>query len=110
MIDGVFRVDGDSMRDIGLHDGMHVQVGSDFNARAGDVVVVRIDEKIFIKVYDIEDGRVVFRSRNREYPDIKEYREYQILGGLSGCFSDLINQSLILNITLPFLRPESTYW
>lgn len=86
MIEGVFRVDGDSMRDIGLHDGMHVQVGKDFNARAGDVVVVRIDEKIFIKVYDIEEGRVVFRSRNREYPDIKEYRDYQILGVVEWMF------------------------
>jgi len=86
MINNVFRVDGDSMKDVGLHDGLFVEVKQK-EVSIGDIVVVRIDGKIFIKQYDISDGKVIFRSRNKNYEDIYFFLEYEILGVVTWIFS-----------------------
>ena len=75
-----FKVDGDSMILAGLHNGMHVIIDKSITPKPKDIVVVEIDNKIFIKEFDISENLPIFRSRNLNYPDIINYKTYKIFG------------------------------
>lgn len=75
-----FKVDGDSMILAGLYDGMHVIIDKNIVPKPKDIVVVEIDDKIFIKEYDVINNKPLFRSRNLNYPDITNYKIFKILG------------------------------
>lgn len=75
-----FKVDGDSMILAGLYDGMHVIIDKNIVPKPKDIVVVEIDDKIFIKEYDVINNKPLFRSRNLNYPDITNYKTFKILG------------------------------
>lgn len=75
-----FKVDGDSMILAGLHNGMHVIIDKSITPKPKDIVVVEIDDKVFVKEFDIFDNKPVFRSRNLNYPDITNYKTFKILG------------------------------
>lgn len=75
-----FKVDGDSMILAGLHNGMHVIIDKNIIPKPKDIVVVKIDNKIYIKEFDVVDNKPIFRSRNLNYTDITNYKTFKILG------------------------------
>lgn len=80
MIDNIYEIEGDSMKDIGLFNGMYVEVDPTKSPEISDIVVAEIDGKIFVKMYDSENSHIIFRSKNKLYADISNYTTYKILG------------------------------
>lgn len=87
LLKDVVVVEGDSMIGVGLFDGMFVKYSTYKKYKTGDIVIVEIDGKIFIKEYFFLNGKIVFKSKNNKYPDIEDYRDYKIIGKMEYFFS-----------------------
>ena len=77
-------VTGDSMIDLGIHDGDTVFVRKQATARAGEVVVALIDGEATVKTYRPSARAITFEAANPDYPDIVvpkgDFRATDILG------------------------------
>jgi len=76
----LLKVDGDSMKEAGIHPGDLVLVQRDLAPRQGDIVVARIDGEWTLKYFEREKGAVLLRAANRKYPPIVPRQELAIGG------------------------------
>jgi SOS-response transcriptional repressor LexA len=81
-----FIVEGDSMKDCGLRNGMVVKINRSKIAKDNNIVVVKINGKLFIKELRIINGKVEFHSKNKKFENITEFKEYQIIGVVESFF------------------------
>lgn len=81
------RVQGDSMRDAGIHDGNIVVVDAGVTAISGDIVVANVNGEFTLKRLRVVRGRHELHPANPDYPIIRlsEGGELQILGVVTGC-------------------------
>ena len=76
------NVQGDSMRDAGIHDGDIAVFVHQNAADNGDIVVAVVDEAVTLKRFYKEKNRVKLQAENPEYPAIYT-RDVRILGRLT---------------------------
>lgn len=69
--DYLLRVDGESMRDIGIMDGDLLAVHSTNQARNGQVVVARVDEDVTVKRFEKSGDKVLLHAENPDFNPIK---------------------------------------
>jgi len=64
------RVIGDSMIDAGIHDGdvVYFARAASWRAALGKIVVIRVNASIYLKYYQVVDGRKMLLSANSHYP------------------------------------------
>jgi repressor LexA len=83
--DYLLRVQGMSMKDIGIFDGDLLAVHTTREARNGQVVVARIDDEVTVKRFKREGSKVWLLAENPEFSPIEVDLEQQELAieGLS---------------------------
>lgn len=69
--DFLLRVDGMSMKDIGIMDGDLLAVHKTNNARNGQIVVARIDEDVTVKRFEKKGASVFLHAENDEFAPIE---------------------------------------
>lgn len=69
--DYLLRVNGMSMKDIGILDGDLLAVHSTNQARNGQVVVARIEEDVTVKRFEKNGDQVLLHAENEEFSPIK---------------------------------------
>ena len=81
----MLNVRGESMINIGIHDGDKVIVREASTAKNGDIVVALVDDSATVKTYYKEDGRYRLQPENDTMDPI--YVDHvQILGLVIGLF------------------------
>lgn len=83
--DFLLRVNGDSMRDVGILDGDLLAVSSTREARGGQIVVARVEDEVTVKRFHRKGNRVELRPENPEYAPIQVdlRREELVIEGLA---------------------------
>ncbi len=81
----MLNVRGDSMVNIGIHDGDKVIVRQSPTAKNGDIVVALVEDSATVKTYYKEDGRYRLQPEN-DYMDPIYVNEVVILGIVVGLF------------------------
>jgi repressor LexA len=79
----VLRVNGDSMRDVGILDGDHVVVRGQDHATDGEIVVALLGEEATVKRFFRENDHVRLQPENDELEPIRT-RDVQVLGRVVG--------------------------
>ncbi|MDN4503000.1 transcriptional repressor LexA [Alteromonadaceae bacterium BrNp21-10] len=69
--DFLLRVNGMSMRDIGIMDGDLLAVHRTQDIRNGQVVVARVDEDVTVKRFERNGSQVILRAENENFKPIK---------------------------------------
>ena len=69
--DYLLRVDGESMRDIGIMDGDLLAVHRTNQARNGQVVVARVEEDVTVKRFEKSGDKVLLHAENPDFSPIK---------------------------------------
>ncbi|NQZ21570.1 MAG: repressor LexA [Colwellia sp.] len=69
--DYLLRVNGDSMKDIGILDGDLLAVHQTTDVQNGQVVVARVEENVTVKRYKREGNIVYLHAENEEFSPIK---------------------------------------
>ncbi len=69
--DYLLRVHGDSMQDIGIHDGDLLAVHRTPEARDGQIVVARIEDEVTVKRFERDGDRVLLHAENPDYAPIE---------------------------------------
>jgi repressor LexA len=84
--DGLFalRVKGDSMKDAGIIDGDIIVARSARTSDNGDIVVVLLGEEATVKRLFRENGKIVLKAENRDFPAIYS-DEVMVLGKVIAC-------------------------
>ena len=82
--DFLLRVRGDSMRDVGIHDGDFVAVARSRDAANGQIVVARIDDEATVKTFERKDGRIRLLPANPDYAPIDVDGDLVIEGRVVG--------------------------
>ncbi|MBI2398172.1 MAG: transcriptional repressor LexA [Xanthomonadales bacterium] len=82
--DFLLRVRGDSMRDVGIHDGDFVAVVRSRDALNGQIVVARIDDEATVKTFERKDGRIRLLPANPDYAPIDVDGDLVIEGRVVG--------------------------
>jgi DNA polymerase V len=67
----MLRVQGESMRDMGIFNGDVLVVDRAISPRSGHVVVAVLDGEFVCKTLTIKAGRTWLQAANRQYPDIE---------------------------------------
>jgi repressor LexA len=68
----MLNVQGDSMIDIGIHDGDLLAVHQTKNIRNGDIIVARIDDEVTVKRYEkVSTAKVLLHAENTDYSPIE---------------------------------------
>ena len=83
-----FMIEGDSMKDCGLLNGMFVKINKTIEAEDKKIVVAKINGKLFVKEFRMINKKVEFHSKNKNYPNITQYDDYEILGVVEGFFGE----------------------
>ncbi|AZZ44933.1 repressor LexA [Pseudomonadaceae bacterium SI-3] len=83
--DYLLRVNGMSMKDIGIFDGDLLAVHTTREARNGQIVVARIDDEVTVKRFKREGSKVWLLAENAEFAPIEVDLEQQelVIEGLS---------------------------
>jgi repressor LexA len=83
--DYLLRVQGMSMKDIGIFDGDLLAVHTTREARNGQVVVARIDDEVTVKRFKREGNKVWLLAENAEFAPIEVdlKRQELVIEGLS---------------------------
>jgi repressor LexA len=79
----VLRVNGDSMRDVGILDGDHVVVRGQDDAEDGEIVVALLGEEATVKRFFRERDHVRLQPENEALEPIRT-RDVQVLGRVVG--------------------------
>jgi repressor LexA len=69
--DYLLRVDGESMKDIGIMDGDLLAVHTQQQANNGQVVVARVDDDVTVKRFEKSGHMVLLHAENDEFAPIK---------------------------------------
>lgn len=75
--DFLLKVEGESMRDIGIMDGDFLAVHKTPTARDGQVVVARVEEDVTVKRLERNGSEVILHAENRDFSPIKVDLNYQ---------------------------------
>lgn len=75
--DFLLRVEGESMRDIGIMDGDLLAVHKTQTARDGQVIVARVEEDVTVKRLERNGSEVILHAENQEFSAIKVDLNYQ---------------------------------
>lgn len=67
----LLRIDGESMKNIGIMDGDLLAVHRTNQARNGQVVVARVDEDVTVKRFEKSGGQVLLHAENDDFSPIK---------------------------------------
>ena len=67
----LLRIDGESMKDIGIMDGDLLAVHRTSQARNGQVVVARVDEDVTVKRFEKTGNQVLLHAENESFDPIK---------------------------------------
>ena len=83
--DYLLRVQGMSMKDVGIYDGDLLAVHTTREARNGQIVVARIDDEVTVKRFKREGKKVWLLAENPEFAPIEVDLEQQelVIEGLS---------------------------
>jgi len=76
----ILKVRGESMIDVGIHDGDLVIVDSSRQARNNDVVVALVDNQNTVKTLVRKDGKTYLQAENPQFEDIYPEGELTIQG------------------------------
>ena len=79
----VLRVQGDSMKDVGIYEGDHVIVRSQDTAENGEIVVALVEDEATVKRFFRERGQVRLQPENEALEPIRT-RDVQLLGRVVG--------------------------
>jgi len=79
-------VRGDSMIDVGLHDGDIVVVEHHTATKPGDIVVAVVDGKLTVKTLAMEGQQYVLKPQNAAYETIRPGASLEVLGVVVGSF------------------------
>ncbi|MDP2559559.1 transcriptional repressor LexA [Psychrobium sp. 1_MG-2023] len=77
--DYLLRVNGMSMRDIGIIDGDLLAVHKTTSVNEGQVVVARVEDDVTVKRFERQDNKVLLHPENPEFSTIVVDLEYQSL-------------------------------
>ncbi len=77
MADFLLKVEGESMKDIGILDGDLLAVHKTQTARDGQVVVARVEEDVTVKRLERKGSQVILHAENPEFDPIKVDLNYQ---------------------------------
>jgi len=80
----LIRVKGDSMIDVGIHDGDMVVVEKRPTAHIGDIVVAIVDNAFTVKTLGRERGKFILLPANKAYPVIRPQGSLEIFGVVVG--------------------------
>lgn len=69
--DFLLKVEGESMKDIGIMDGDLLAVHKTQTARDGQVVVARVEEDVTVKRLERNGSQVILHAENEEFQPIK---------------------------------------
>lgn len=69
--DFLLRVEGESMKDIGILDGDLLAVHKTESARNGQVVVARVGEDVTVKRWEQAENRVILHPENTDFAPIE---------------------------------------
>ena len=75
--DFLLKVEGESMRDIGILDGDLLAVHKTQTARDGQVVVARVEDDVTVKRLERNGSEVILHAENPEFNPIKVDLNYQ---------------------------------
>jgi len=75
--DFLLRVEGESMKDIGIMDGDLLAVHKTQTARDGQVIVARVEEDVTVKRLERNGSQVILHAENQEFSPIKVDLNYQ---------------------------------
>lgn len=81
--DFLLRVEGESMKDIGILDGDLLAVHKTQTARDGQVVVARVEEDVTVKRLERKGSTVILHAENQDFSPINvdlNYQEFAIEG------------------------------
>ena len=80
----MLNVQGDSMIDIGIHDGDLLAVHQTKSVKNGDIVVARIDDEVTVKRYEkLSPSKILLHAENADYAPIEvdlSYQDFDIEG------------------------------
>lgn len=77
MADFLLKVEGESMKDIGILDGDLLAVHKTQTARDGQVVVARVEEDVTVKRLERKGSKVILHAENPEFSPINVDLNYQ---------------------------------
>ena len=80
----LFKVSGDSMIDLGIHEGDMVIVKRCPAAADGDVILACVDGEYTLKTFRKKSGKVYLEPANKNYPIIIPQQELTIFGIVTG--------------------------
>ncbi len=70
--DYLLKVEGESMKDIGIMDGDLLAVHKTSTARSGEVVVARVDEEVTVKRFERKNQRkILLHAENQDFAPIE---------------------------------------
>lgn len=75
--DYLLRVNGMSMRDIGIMDGDLLAVHKTNQAREGQVIVARVEDDVTVKRFEKQKNKILLHPENPEFSTIVVDLEYQ---------------------------------
>ncbi len=75
--DFLLRVQGESMKDIGIMDGDLLAVHKTQDINNGQVVVARVEDDVTVKRFYREGSQVILKAENSQFEPIKVDLEYQ---------------------------------
>lgn len=80
----LLKVDGDSMKDVGVMRGDMVIVNRSVTPRAGDMVVAEIDHEWTLKFLMKKGSQLFLRAANKMYPDMYPREQLRFGGVVTG--------------------------
>jgi|CXWL01.1.fsa_nt_gi repressor LexA len=80
----LLTVRGDSMSDVGIHEGDMVIVNADQKPEPGDVVVALVDGETTVKRLARQQGKLYLKAESKNHSDIYPDGSWQIQGVVSG--------------------------
>lgn len=78
----MLRVQGDSMKDVGILDGDLIAVRKSNMARSGQIVVARIDDDVTVKTLLIKDSSISLMPANDDYEPILVPPDQLVIEGI----------------------------
>jgi repressor LexA len=78
----MLRVQGDSMKDVGILDGDLIAVRKSNMARSGQIVVARIDDDVTVKTLRINKSSITLMPANDDYEPIRVPPDQLVIEGI----------------------------
>lgn len=83
----VVQVSGDSLIDVGIHDGSYVTIQRDPSPHIGSLVYALVDGEYTLKFYHLTNGKVELHPGNTKYDPISKYETLDIVWVCIGYFN-----------------------